>query len=86
MLDQYQIESCRLRASTLEKRRSKNWISAISVLAALDIDCIGHGQILAKIHRYQPKYRRISNKIPVISQINAKMEIFVSEADMLVKI
>ena len=70
MLDQYQIESCRLRASTLEKRRSKNWISAISVLAALDIDCIGH----------------ISNKIPVISQINAKMEIFVSEADMLVKI
>jgi hypothetical protein len=61
---------------------SANWISvsAISVLANIDIGYIGIGQILVKIHGYRPKYRHVSAKIPVIGQIS------VSVADMLVLI
>jgi hypothetical protein len=63
-------------------------ISAISVLANIDIGHIGIGQISVKIHGYQQKYRHISAKIPVIGQISAKMIILVSVsvADMLVLI
>jgi hypothetical protein len=71
-----------------------NWISvsAIPVLASvsanIDIDYIGISQISVKIHRYRPKYRHISAKIPVIGQLSAKMKISVSVsvADMLVLI
>jgi hypothetical protein len=39
-----------------------------SVSATLDIGYIGIGQIMAKVHGYQPKCRHISVKIPVIGQ------------------
>ena len=41
---------------------------SVSVSANLDIGYIGIGQISAKIHEYQPKYRHISAK----SQLSAK--------------
>jgi hypothetical protein len=53
---------------------SANWklVSAISVSvsvsATLDICYIGIGQVSVKILGYRPKYRQISDKIPVIGQ------------------
>jgi hypothetical protein len=38
--------------------------------------------LLAKIHKYRPKYWNISAKIPGIGHILAKMQISVSLADM----
>jgi hypothetical protein len=73
---------------------SANWISVSAILvsasasANIDIGYIGIGQISVKIHGYQPKYRHISAKVPVIGQILAKMKISVSVsvADILVLI
>ena len=53
---------------------SVNWISvsAISVLANVDIGYISIGKISVKIHRYRPNIGEILAKVPDIGKISVK--------------